>query len=303
MHDFEEGMLPFELPFTLGHENAGWVEALGDGVAGFDIGQPVAVYGSWGCGYCRPCMAGVEQFCDHKDELGPQGAGLGFDGGMASLMLVHHARHLVPLDSLSPVEAAPLTDAALTPYHAVQRALPLLVPGSNALVLGVGGLGHLAIQILEVLTPATVIAVDRSPEALALASEVGATYCVTPGPNAADEITTLTKGRNVDVVLDFVGAQDTLELGIAVIRPMGQLALIGVGDGSVPFNFFSQPFEASLATTDWGSRSELVEVLALAESGKITTKIPEFPLADAAGVYERIAAGDLRGRAVIVPNA
>src|SRR4051812_33012397 len=184
LHDFEGGLLPWGPPFTLGHENAGWVEAVGAGVSGLEVGQPVAVYGPWGCGRCRRCRTGMENYCEHSFELPGAGGGLGFDGGMAPLMLVPDARFLVPLGDLDPVDAAPLTDAGLTPYHAVKRSLALLVPGTTAVVIGAGGLGHMAVQLLRALTPSTIIAVDQRKEALTTALEVGADHGVLAGPDA-----------------------------------------------------------------------------------------------------------------------
>jgi len=126
------GTLPWAPPFTLGHENAGWVHQLGDGVRRPEVGQPVAVVGAWGCGRCGRCRAGFETYCDRPD-LAPVpggGGGLGLDGGMAEFLLVPAARHLVPLpDGLDPVHAAPLTDAGLTPYHAVRRSREKLRSG------------------------------------------------------------------------------------------------------------------------------------------------------------------------------
>jgi len=119
MREFGPGQLPWGPPFTLGHENAGWVHELGPGVAGVEVGQPVAVYGAWGCGTCGRCRLGIESYCENR--LGAPapggGCGLGLDGGMAEFVLVPDARHLVPLpEGLDPVQAAPLTDAALTPF-------------------------------------------------------------------------------------------------------------------------------------------------------------------------------------------
>ncbi|MFM6849399.1 MAG: alcohol dehydrogenase catalytic domain-containing protein, partial [Terrabacter sp.] len=135
MHEFEPGTLPWSPPFTLGHENAGWVHTLGQGVTGLEVGQAVAVVGAWGCGTCAHCLDGLETYCERPD-LAPVpggGGGLGMDGGMADFLLVPSARHLVPLpDGLEVVDAAPLTDAALTPYHAVRRSLGKLGPGTTA---------------------------------------------------------------------------------------------------------------------------------------------------------------------------
>jgi propanol-preferring alcohol dehydrogenase len=299
MRDFEPGALPWNLPFTLGHENAGWVEATGPGVSELEIGRPVAVYGPWGCGTCARCLQGMENYCDRP--LAAAGGGLGFDGGMAELMLVPSARYLVPLETLTPVDAAPLTDAGLTPYHAIKRSLPLLGPASYAVVIGAGGLGHMATQILVACTPSTVIVVDRSPDALALARNGGARYGVVAGPDAAGEIDDLTKGRGADVVLDLVGADETLALGCAVARVLGHLTLIGIAGGTLPFSFFSPKYEVSVATTYWGTLPELVEVIALAERGLIRAEVHEWSLDDAMRAYDAMAAGELHGRAVIVP--
>jgi propanol-preferring alcohol dehydrogenase len=243
----------------------------------------------------------MENYCEHQVELGALSGGLGRDGGMAPLMLVPDARLLVPLGDLDPVEAAPLCDAGLTPYHAIVRSLPLLVPGSTAVVIGLGGLGHMAVQILRTLTATRIVAVDQRTSALELAATVGADDAVVADSVAADHIRDLTQGRGADVVLDLVGVDATLQLAVQVSRPLGHVTLVGIGGGSIPFGFFNVPYEASLATTYWGSITELMEVLALAEAGRIRAHVERFGLDDAVGVYERLAAGRIDGRAVIVP--
>ena len=152
LHDFEEGMLPWKVPFVLGHENAGYVHAVGAGVDSVAVGQAVAVYGPWGCGSCAACGRGQDTYCvaplDGYDSA--FGGGLGTNGGQAEYMLVPDPRFLVPIpDALDPVAAAPLTDAGLTPYHAVKLSVAKMVPGSSVLVIGAGGLGHMAIQIIK----------------------------------------------------------------------------------------------------------------------------------------------------------
>lgn len=301
IHEFDTGLVPFEPPFTLGHENAGWVEALGAGVAGLEVGQPVAVYGPWGCGSCARCLRGMENYCERQLERGSFGPGLGDDGGMASHLLVSDARHLVPLQDLDPVQAAPLTDAGLTPYHAVAISRDVLVPGTTAVVIGVGGLGHMGVQILRALTPATVVAVDARPAALVVAEESGAHHTVLAGDAAEAHLRDLTKGRGADVVIDFVGNDSTLALAVAASRSLGDITIVGLGGGSLPVGFFSVPYEARIRTTYWGSIPELVEVIALAESGHLRAEVEEYSLAEATTAYERMAAGELRGRAVIVP--
>lgn len=301
LHDFEDGLLPWGPPFTLGHENAGWVHAVGAGVTGLEVGAPVAVYGPWGCGHCHRCRQGMENYCDNQAEVGAAGGGLGRDGGMAPYLLVPSARHLVPLGDLPPHLAAPLTDAGLTPYHAVKRSLPQLGAGSTVVVIGVGGLGHLAVQLLEALCAATIVAVDERESALALAERAGARHLVPAGPTAAEEIRGHTGGLGADVVLDFVGVDATLQTAAAASRPMGEVTLVGIGGGSYPFGFFTVPYEVSLTTTYWGSLPELQEVLALAEQGRVAAEVTTYGLDDAAQAYVDLAAGRVDGRAVIVP--
>ena len=194
IHELDAGVFNAKLPFTLGHETAGWVEALGTGATGLEVGEAVAVYGPIGCGTCARCQKGDENICDRGAELPGQGWGLGVDGGMAPYMVVDSVRQLAPLGDLDPVLAAPLTDAAVTPYRAIRRSLDQLGPGSTAVVIGIGGLGHLAVQILRAISPATVVAVDTKPAALALASSLGAHHTVEAGPDAAAAINDLTQG-------------------------------------------------------------------------------------------------------------
>lgn len=305
MNEFEPGVVPYELPFTLGHENAGYVEALGDGVAegyGLEIGAPVAVYGPWGCGRCRNCRSAQENYCLNAPKIGSAGGGLGRDGGMAERMLVPSPRMLVPLGDVDPVEAAPLTDAGLTPYHAIKRSLHRLVPGSTAVVIGVGGLGHMAVQLLKVLSPARVIAVDLDESKLRLAEQVGADHAVISGDRAADEIRGLSGGYGCELVIDCVAAQPTVDLAAAVSRPLGDIALVGIGGGTLGVSFFSVPQEAAVATTYWGGVVELAEVVALAGRGLLDVHIEQFSLDDVMDAYSKLERGEIDGRAVILPT-
>ena len=300
--EWPEGQLDFDLPFTLGHENAGWVEALGAGVEGLEEGEAVVVQGPWGCGRCRSCRLSAENYCERQAEIGAFGGGLGLDGGMAEYMLVPHARLLVPLGDLDPRDAAPLSDAALTPYHAVKRSLGLLVPGSTAVVIGVGGLGHMAVQILRALSPAQVIAVDTSADKLRLARDVGADEAIEAGDGAADAIRELTGGLGAELVIDMVGANDTLALSSGVVRFESHLTVVGLAGGTFEFGFGALPFECQLTLPYWGSGVELTEVLELARAGKIRSHVERFPLERAEEAYERMRQGSLDGRAVICPH-
>lgn len=305
MDEFEPGAMPWNPPFTLGHENAGWVHALGEGVVGLEVGQPVAVYGPWGCGNCVRCLAGFETYCENlaAAPVPGGGGGLGLDGGMADYMLVHHSRFVVPLpDGLDPVQAAPLTDAGLTPYHAIRRSLPKLIADSTAVVIGVGGLGHMAVQVLKAITGARVIAVDAKEEALKVAESHGADLTFLSDDKTAEEIRNATGGRGADVIIDCVGVDATIAMGAAAARQMGDLTLVGIGGGTFPFSFFSIPYEVSTQTTYWGARHELTEVLNLAGRGLIESEITTYSLDEANQAYDDLKAGEIKGRAVIVPN-
>jgi propanol-preferring alcohol dehydrogenase len=305
MRDFEADMLPWAPPFTLGHENAGWVHALGTGVRGLEPGRPVAIVGAWGCGTCQRCLEGVETYCERPD-LAPVpggGGGLGLDGGMAEFLLVPSARHLVPLpDGLDPAQAAPLTDAGLTPYHAVRRSADKLGPTATAVVIGVGGLGHLAVQILRATCGARVVAVDTRESARDLAARYGADLSLAPGPDLVPLIREFTGGVGADVVIDCVGSDDTLAAAAASARQLGDVTIVGIAGGTLPVSFFGVPYEVSVQTTYWGNRRELVEVLDLASRGLLAAETSLYTLDDAAQAYRDLERGAVDGRAVVVPT-
>jgi alcohol dehydrogenase, propanol-preferring len=295
------GSLPYELPFTLGHEVAGTVAALGAGAEGLEPGEPVLVYGPWGCGRCPACAVGAEHLCEAPRRAG--GAGLGRDGGLAEYIVVPSPRLTVPLDGLDPIAAAPLADAGLTPYHAVRRALHLLGPGTSAIVIGVGGLGHVAVQLLKALSPARVVAVDRRDEALEVATRSGADIALQATALAAAELQRAAGGRGAAVVVDCVGSDETLALAAGAVAPGGHVSLVGLAGGTFPMRFASVPLETSVIFSNWGTRSELADVVALARDGAIEIAIERVPLAGVPAAYERLAAGDARGRLVAVPEA
>lgn len=299
MHEWTPETFPqvadWPLPFTLGHENAGWIES-GDH-EGFDVGAPVVISPTWSCGHCPPCRKGWTNYCDTVD-LGA--GGLGVDGGLAEYM-VAPATTLVPLRNLEPAEAAPLTDAGLTSYHAVKRCLPILEPGTTVVVIGVGGLGHLGVAFLRELSGAQIIAVDRDPGALQMASGLGAHVCLPSDDTTVDQVKALTGGLGATVVLDFVGLDATLEIASQIVRKHGQIVLVGIGGGSLPFHFFALPAGCSIVATLGGTTSELAEIVALAEAGRVTPHIHKFPLDEVVSVYEQLEANQIKGRAVLVP--
>lgn len=303
MHDFDQTSLPWSPPFTLGHENAGWVDSIGAGVTTVHEGQAVAVYGPWGCGLCERCRMGFETYCDNTTHapIRGGGGGLGLDGGLAEYMLIPHERFLIALpEGIDPLHAAPLTDAGLTPYHAVRRSMAKLTPGAWVVVIGVGGLGHMSIQILKATCASRIIAVDPRPAARELALLEGADFAVAP-EEAHLFILDQTNGRGAEVVLDFVGNKSTINLGVGTTRILGDYTLVGLSGGDFAFSFFSQKYEVSLQTTYWGSRPELIEVLELGARGLLRAKIEPHTLEQAINVYQDLAEGYIDGRAVIVP--
>ncbi|MDF1478923.1 NAD(P)-dependent alcohol dehydrogenase [Leifsonia sp. H3M29-4] len=292
----------FGLPLTLGHEGAGVVAELGEGVTGIAIGDAVAVYGPWGCGRCHNCSQGKENYCTEAARLGIKPPGLGAPGSMAEYVLIDDARHLVPLGGLDPVKYVSLTDAGLTPYHAIKTSLPKLGAGTTAVVIGAGGLGHVGIQILKAISGATVIALDVSEQKLDLAREVGADHALLSNDDAVTAVRELTHGLGADAVFDFVGAQPTVELAGKLAAIEGDVTIVGIGGGALPVGFGALPYDVAVRAPYWGSRAELIEVLDLARAGKITVETEVFSLDDSPAAYEKLHAGTIRGRAVIVPE-
>ena len=287
--------------FILGHENAGWIEDLGPGVEGFTVGDAFVVYGPIGCGHCRMCVRGRDNYCENARSLPYLGVGLGRNGGMAEYLVVP-ARNLVPLGDADPVAAAPLSDAALTPYHAIKVALPQLAGGGRAaLVIGLGGLGQIAVQMLTALTGATVIATDLKPEAMQLAAKSGA-VTVPGGDGQAEAIRELTGGRGVDAAFDFVGVTPTMKVAQASMAQGGRLTIVGLGGGMVVWSFFGMPYESTITNTYWGTVDDLYEVVAMYQAGQIRPEVKRFPMDQALEAYRRLEAGELSARAVVVPH-
>ncbi len=292
-----------ELPVTLGHEVAGWIDAVGPDAERamrrmrLRNGDAVVVHGGWGCGECRDCLAGAEQRCARSRAPGFQ-----VDGGYAGAMLVPHPRHLVGLGRLDPVRAAPLADAGVTPYRAIRRAEHWLIPGARVLVIGCGALGQFALQLLRLVPSGGgelfVVVRELSPARLERAAELGADVGLLDGE---PDMTLEALGRPADVVLDFVGTDSTLAHAAAVVAPDGLVVLIGEAGGSHPFGFDAVPVESWLTTVAWGSRDDLSEVVRLAQRGRLHWDVETLPLEDAAAAHDRLRAGDVEGRLVLVP--
>jgi NAD+-dependent secondary alcohol dehydrogenase Adh1 len=286
-----------ELPFTLGHENAGWVEEVGAAVTNVAPGDGVILHPHLTCGLCPYCRAGEDMHCVNSLFPGVDGT----DGGMAEYLLTT-ARATVKLaPSLQPADVAALADAGLTAYHAVKKAVPLLYPGTTALVIGAGGLGHIGVQTLKALTPATIIVVDRNQAALDLVRGYGADHTVVADDNAAATVRELTEGHGAEVVFDFVAEQGAEKLGWDLTRRAGSHYIIGYGGTvEVPtIDIISS--ERNIIGNLVGSYNDLAELMALTAQGKVQLHTRTYPLDAVNDAMDDLDSGRLQGRGILVP--
>ena len=292
------GTLPYDLPMTLGHEIAGTVVEVGDGVAESWLGRLAVVHGIWSCGTCHTCRRGQENHCLHLEER--VGFGLGRPGGLAEYVLVPAVRQLVAADGMAATVLAPLADAALTAYHAI-RLHRDAIEGGTVLVIGAGGLGHLAVQILKQTTNAQIVVVDTRPAALEAAREHGAH---TTGGSVAEAVGQLGReSSHADVVLDFVGSDTTLAGGAGVLAPGGRLVMVGGGGGAMTVaKGRDLPLGWHVNAPFWGPRQDLEAVVDLARRGLIEPAVEIVRFSETLDAYRRLRDGDVRGRIVVVPD-
>lgn len=297
MH-IRDGDLPLSTtPLILGHETAGYVEAVGEGVTAVDVGDPVAVFAGWGCGTCDQCIAGNDQLCNIL-----RWCGIGADGGFAEYLRVPSERYLVGLETLDPADAAPLTDAALTSYRAVEAATESVSPDGVIGLIGIGGLGRFGVQFAAMSRAADVVAIDTRATARDRAESLGADDVVAGDrPDTARRIRDVSDG-GVDAVVDFVGTDGTLQTGMDVLRDRGSLVVAGIGGGSVPFGWNPlYPAECTLTTVNYGSLPEFRTVVQLAEDGDLTWEIERITFEEVNETLGRLERGELDVRAVLTP--
>ena len=285
------------LPYTLGHENAGWIHEVGSGVTNVEVGDTVIVHPFITCGLCRSCRRGDDMHCANG-----RFPGINRDGGFADFLLTS-ARSVIKLDpSLEPKDIAALADAGLTAIHAVKKALPLLGPGTRAVVIGAGGLGHIAIQCLAAMTPAEIIVVDPSESALELAAEVGADHAVSADGSHVDKVRELTEGLGAEAILDFVGEKGAVEDGIAMIQDGGFYYVIGYGQNlAIPtIDIISR--EISFIGNLVGTYTDLEELMTLTAQGKVRLRTSRYPLDGINDAMADLDEGRLQGRGILVPT-
>ncbi len=285
------------LPYILGHENAGWVHEVGSAVTNVQVGDTVILHPTPTCGLCRACRAGDDMHCTGGSAF----PGLSRDGGMAEYLLTS-ARACVKLDpSTQPKDVAALADAGITAYHAVRKALPLLYPGTTAVVIGAGGLGHIGIQCLAALSATTIVVVDRNPDALKLAEQLGAQHTVVADGSHVDAVKDLTGGAGAHVVLDFVAEQGAEMDGWNMTAPGGSYFVIGYGGTLEIPTLDIISTERNIIGNIVGTYNDLAELMSLAEAGKVTLHTRTYPLTSAVEAFADLDAGRVRGRAILVP--
>jgi NAD+-dependent secondary alcohol dehydrogenase Adh1 len=287
------GLVP---PVVLGHENAGYVHTVGDDVTAAAVGDAVLVYPAYSCGLCVPCRRGLDVHCERH-----QFTGLTRDGGFADYVLVNE-RSLLPLPAgVDPVAVAPHADAGITAYHAVKKLLPRLEPGSTAVVIGVGGVGHIALQLVGLLGAARVVGIDTDERRRQLAAELGADAVLGGEESVADAVRELTDGAGADVVLDFVGTDETHASALQMLARRGLYSIVGYGGivshPSVDFVVGETVVAGNLV----GSWIDLWELLQLHGRGDVTLRSETHPLGDVNDVLDKLRAGEVTGRAVLVP--
>jgi NAD+-dependent secondary alcohol dehydrogenase Adh1 len=286
-----------ELPYTLGHENAGWVEEVADGVRSVRPGDPVIVHPVMTCGVCLGCRRGEDMYCEDS-----QFPGLNAEGGFANFLRTSE-RSLIKLDErLEPKDVAPYADAGITAYRAAKKAAARLDPGSRCVVIGVGGLGHVGVQVLRALCPTQIIAVDTSQESLDLAGDVGADELVKSDENVVEKVKELTGGRGVDAVVDFVGEHGTTEEGPAMLAQGGRYYVVGYG-GRVDIPAIEMIFsEIEVIGNLVGNHVELLELMELAAQGKVELRAKTYGLDQINEAIDDFMGGQIHGRGVIVPD-
>ncbi|ETA06754.1 alcohol dehydrogenase [Gordonia alkanivorans CGMCC 6845] len=284
------------LPYTIGHENAGWVEAIGDAVTNVAVGDKVILHPLITCGLCRACRFGDDVHCENS-----RFPGIDTDGGYAEFLKTT-ARSVVKIDdSLEPADVAALADAGLTAYHAAAKVARMTRPGDTCVVIGAGGLGHIGIQVLAAISALRIVVVDRNPDAVELATEVGAEIGIVADGTHVQQVLDLTDGHDAEAVLDFVGEGGATAEGTAMLRRAGSFFVVGYGENIDVPTIDVISTEINFIGNLVGSYNDLGELMDLAARGKVKLHTSTYALADFQQALDDLDAGRVRGRAILVP--
>ncbi len=285
-----------KLPYTIGHENAGWVHAVGSAVTNVAEGDKVILHPLITCGLCRACRSGDDVHCESSAF-----PGIDTNGGYAEYLKTS-ARSVVRIDdSLEPSDVAALADAGLTAYHAAAKAARRLTPRDRCVVIGAGGLGHIGIQVLKALSPAELIVIDRNPDALKLAQDIGADQGVLADGDESQQVLDLTGGNGAEVVVDFVGEGGSTSTGLKMLRRAGDYHVVGYGENiNIPtIDIIST--EIAIIGDLVGTYNDLCELMVLAARGAVTLHTVKYPLDDYQTAINDLTNGHIRGRAILTP--
>jgi NAD+-dependent secondary alcohol dehydrogenase Adh1 len=285
-----------ELPYIIGHENAGWVHEVGSAVTEFKVGDPVILHPVASCGKCLSCRAGEDMHCEDL-----KFSGLTVDGGYAEYLKTTE-RALIKLpDNVNPVDVAPFADAGITAYRAVRKAAPLAKPGTNVVMIGMGGLGHIGVQVMRELGNADIITVDRDEARLNATLDLGASHTVRADDDMISNVKELTANKGADIIIDFVGSDQTHADSMKMLRKGGHYFVVGYGGTvKVPsLNIINN--EYSIVGSLVGNYNELYELMVLYSRGKVKLHSTKFPFDQANEVLKLLHEGKINGRAILVP--
>ena len=284
------------LPYTIGHENAGWVHEVGPAVSNVKVGDKVILHPLITCGLCRACRFGDDVHCENS-----QFPGIDTDGGYADYLKTT-ARSAVRIDdNLEPADVAALADAGLTAYHAAAKAARALRPGDFCVMIGAGGLGHIGIQVLKSISAATLIVVDRNPDAVKLAREIGADIGVVADGTQVEQVLEITGGKGAEAVVDFVGEGGATTEGVAMLRRAGNYYVVGYGENIDVPTIDVISTEINFLGNLVGSYNDLQELMVLAAHGRVTLHTSKYPLENFQQAIDDLDAGRVRGRAILIP--
>lgn len=298
MTDDGVALQPWMGEFTLGHENAGWIAALGPGVNSLKTGESVVVCATDSCGLCDACLKGHDNFCHHVNARGCQA---GRDGGLAEFMLAP-ARQVVSLGDLNPAPYAVLTDAALSPYASVVNAKSRISANSYCLVIGVGGLGNFAVQFLKLTTSSKIIAIDINPQKRNKARQLGADFVLDFDEHVAEKIISITDNQRVSACFDFVGSNETMNTCAAVTKELGLITINGLAGGSMDFTWGKVRPGVDVRFSSNGTIAQLRELVDVAIRGDLKIETENYSFEQVADALGALRAGKLNARALILFN-
>lgn len=287
-----------KLPLTMGHETVGTPVAMGPQASGVEPGKNYLVFPWIGCGKCDVCQSGQENYC-----ATPRSLGIYTHGGYADHILVPHPRYLLDIGELDPAQIAPHACSGLTTYSAINKIDPEIYTKHPVVIMGAGGLGLMAIEILRAMGGHGAIVVDIDPVKLKVAKEAGALAVVNGNDaDAADQIMAANGGKQLNAVIDLVGSPTSSQLGFNVLIKGGTLVIVGLFGGAAPWSLAFIPMRAMRILGSYtGSLGELTSLLELVKAGKINPiPVTRHPLSEASEVLTSLHDGKVIGRAVLV---